>query len=68
MADEIYLPIIQPTIPETQSIGPRTPEGQATVAMNAWRGGHREMLRELSRLVSAEVREARDLVERVSRQ
>ena len=62
MADENYRPTIQPTIPATQSTGPRTSEVQARVAMNAWKGGHRQMLRELSRKVNAEVLEAQDLV------
>lgn len=37
--------------PWEQSTGPRSPEGKATSAMNAWKGGHREILRELARVL-----------------
>lgn len=30
--------------------------------MNAWRGGHRQKLRELSKLVNAEIRAAKRLI------
>ncbi len=50
--------------PWEQSTGPVSPEGRAKVAMNAWKGGHRQQLRELSREVNAEIRAARDLVNR----
>ena len=48
--------------PWEQSTGPRTAEGKARVSRNAWKGGHREKLRELIKLVNAEVRASRDLV------
>lgn len=32
------------------------------VSRNAFKGGHRQMLRELSKLVNAEVKQARELV------
>jgi len=32
------------------------------VAGNAWRGGHRQQLRELSKMVNEEIRQARELV------
>ena len=48
--------------PWKQSTGPKSVEGKARVATNAWRGGHRAQLRELSRLVNAEVRASRELV------
>lgn len=35
--------------PWEHSTGPQTDEGKATVARNAYKGGHREMLRELAR-------------------
>jgi hypothetical protein len=35
--------------PWTQSTGPRTEEGKAVASRNGWKGGHREMLRELAR-------------------
>ena len=37
--------------PWEQSTGPRSPEGKATSSMNAWKGGHRELLRELARVL-----------------
>jgi len=53
--------------PWKQASGPRTPEGKAKASRNAWTGGHWAMMRELSRLVNAEIREARELVNSVSR-
>lgn len=52
--------------PWEQASGPRTPEGWAKASRNAWSGGHWLKLRELSRLVNAEIREARELVEAVT--
>ena len=49
--------------PWEQSSGPRTPEGKAKASRNAWTGGHWAMMRELSKLVNSEVRQARELVE-----
>ncbi len=34
--------------PWERSTGPKTKEGKAAVARNAWRGGHRQKLRELT--------------------
>ena len=48
--------------PWAKSTGPRSPEGRQRVSRNAWTGGHRAQLRELSKLVNAEVRAARELV------
>ena len=48
--------------PWEQSTGPVTPEGRERVSRNAWKGGHRQKLRELITLVNAEVRASRDLV------
>ena len=53
--------------PWKQATGPRTPDGKATASRNAYKGGHWLMLRELSRLVGAEIREARGLVDSVSK-
>ena len=36
--------------------------GKKKVATNAWTGGHRVQLRELTKLVNAEVRASRELV------
>lgn len=54
--------LIKRWAPWEQSSGPRSTEGKATVSRNAWRGGHRQQLRELSKLVKAEVRQARDMI------
>lgn len=51
--------------PWKQATGPRTPDGKAAASRNAYKGGHWRMLRELVRRVNAEVREARELVDRV---
>ena len=48
--------------PWAKSTGPRTPEGRQRVSRNAWTGGHRAQLRELSKLVNAECRQARELI------
>jgi hypothetical protein len=48
--------------PWQQATGPRTPEGKAVAAMNAYKGGHWLMIRELSRLVNAEIKMGRDMV------
>ena len=41
--------------PWEQSTGPKTPEGKARVSRNAWQGGHRAQLRELSNELKAEL-------------
>jgi len=48
--------------PWAKSTGPRSPEGRQRVSKNAWTGGHRAQLRELSKLVNAELRASRELV------
>ena len=50
--------------PWAKSTGPKSQDGKVTVSRNAWTGGHRAQLRELSKLVNAEIRAARDLVSR----
>ena len=45
--------------PWEQSTGPRTAEGKARVSRNAWQGGHRAQLRELSKTLNAELAEMR---------
>ncbi len=52
--------------PWEHASGPRTAEGKAKASRNAWKGGHSVMLRELSRQVNAEIREARNLVDAIS--
>jgi hypothetical protein len=39
--------------PWSRSTGPKTPSGKHASSRNAWKGGHREALRELARLLSA---------------
>ena len=53
--------------PWEASTGPRSAEGKARVARNAWRGGHRQKLRELVRQVTAEIRGSRKLLRVASR-
>ena len=53
--------------PWRQATGPRTADGKATASMNASKGEHWLKLSELSRLVNAEVREARDQVDAILR-
>jgi hypothetical protein len=43
---------IQKWRPWEQSTGPRSPVGKTASSMNAWKGGHREMLRELARVMA----------------
>jgi hypothetical protein len=59
--------LIRTWTPWQQSTGPRTPDGKSTAARNAYKGGHWLVLRELTRLVNADVREARDLVDAIPR-
>ena len=48
--------------PWRQSTGPKSAEGKERVATNAWRGGHRAEMRELTKMVNEQVRQARGLV------
>ena len=48
--------------PWTKSTGPRSIDGRQRVGRNAWTGGHRAQLRELSKLVNAEVKRSQELV------
>ena len=48
--------------PWQQSTGPKSPDGRERVSRNAWTGGHRQMLRELSKLVNAEVKRSQELI------
>lgn len=52
--------------PWTRSTGPRTAAGKAKASRNAWKGGHWQQIRELRRLLNAEVREARDFARHVT--
>ena len=48
--------------PWNQSTGPKSLEGKAAVARNAWKGGHRSKLREITKMVNAEIQSSRILV------
>ena len=48
--------------PWAKSTGPRSSDGKERVSRNAWTGGHRAQLRELTKMVNAEVRASRELV------
>ena len=52
--------------PWKQSTGPKSVEGKERVAANAWRGGQRAQLRELSRMVNAEIAQTKELTTRIS--
>ena len=49
--------------PWEHATGPRTLKGKAKVARNAYTGGDWLMLRNLSKVVNAECRQARELIE-----
>ena len=53
--------------PWAQSTGPRTDEGKAIASRNAYKGGHWLMLRELARMVNAEIKAGQSLVDAISR-
>lgn len=46
--------------PWEQSTGPKSPEGKARVSQNGWRGGQREAMRELARLIAEHRKALRD--------
>ncbi len=50
--------------PWASSTGPRSLEGKERVSRNAWKGGHRAELRELSKMVNEHVRLSRELANR----
>jgi len=54
--------LIRQWAPWAKSTGPKSQAGKERVARNSWRGGHRQQLRELSKMVNAEIRQARELV------
>lgn len=54
--------LIRTLQPWTKSTVPKSPAGRQRVGRNAFKGGHWLKLRELTRMVNAEFREARDLV------
>lgn len=54
--------------PWEQSTGPKTIEGKGKVSRNAWKGGYREAMRGLARLVNGEIRKAIRLSESIQKQ
>jgi hypothetical protein len=48
--------------PWARSTGPRTPEGKAQVARNPWKGGHRQKLRDLVKMVNKEIQRSHGLL------
>ena len=48
--------------PWLHATGPRTADGKARASLNAYKGGHWLKLRELLRLMNAEIKAGRDLV------
>ena len=48
--------------PWGKSTGPKSPEGRQRVSRNAWTGGHRAEMRELTKMVNEQVRASRELV------
>ena len=49
--------------PWEQATGPRTPEGKAQVARNAWQGGSRSRLRQLSKEIKTELTAMREVTQ-----
>ncbi len=49
--------------PWKQSTGPRSPEGKAAAARNAWKGGARPLLRDLARELREQDKARRELLE-----
>jgi len=45
--------------PWQRSTGPRTDEGKARCSRNAWKGGKRQTLRQLSRRLNFEIRKSK---------
>lgn len=54
--------LIRQWAPWDKSTGPKSQQGKERVARNRWRGGNRQQLRALTKIVNAEIRHARKLV------
>lgn len=48
--------------PWLHATGPRSADGKAKAAMNAYKGGHWLKLRELTKMVNAEIKQAKELI------
>ena len=53
--------------PWASSTGPRTAEGKAAVARNAYRGGQRQQLRALSKQINTEILASRELIKQLAK-
>lgn len=49
--------------PWEQSTGPKTEEGKAASSMNAWKGGTRQMLREIAQALREQDDSRRELID-----
>ena len=54
--------LIKQWTPWQEFTGPQSPEGKEAVSRNAWRAAHRQQPLELSKMVNAEISQARELV------
>ena len=63
----LQVELIRQWQPWAKSTGPRTPEGKESVSRNAWAGGQRQKMRELTKLVNEQVRHSRELVDSFAR-
>ena len=54
--------LIQTWRPWDKSTGPKTPEGKDRVSRNPWKGGEREHLRELARMLRFEMHRSSELL------
>ena len=50
--------------PWEKSTGPRSAEGKARTSRNGFKGGHRETLREMARVLNEALREQREALRR----
>ena len=53
---------IQRWKPWNQSTGPKSPEGKARAARNAWTGGHTAKLRQITKTLNQALRAQRELL------
>lgn len=48
--------------PWEMSTGAKTDEGKSRVSKNAWKGNHRQQIRDMTRMVNQEIRRAKETV------
>ncbi len=56
--------LIRTWTPWTRATGPRSAEGKTAASRNAYKGGHRAMLRELARELNDTLRKQREALQR----